>query len=417
MRILIYAINYAPELTGIGKYVGEMATWLAKRGYRVTVVTAMPYYPDWRIQDAYRGRLWHTEQRGGVRVYRCPLYVPKEVTPTGRILHEISFIFGIFPVWLLTLFQKKHDFVFCVSPPFHLGLLPLAYVRLRGSVLVSHIQDLQVDAARELGMIQNKAVLRMMYSTERFILRHSTMVSTISEGMAAKIESKGVPASRIFLFPNWVDLSAIYPLPKKRSLRAELNIGPEKQVVLYAGNMGEKQGLEMMVEVAYSFVSRPEVLFVIVGSGGERKKLEEMVRMAQLPNVMFLPTQPIEKFSALLAIADVHLVLQKSSAADLVMPSKLAGILAAGGVVVVTAQPSTSLHELVANRSLGIVVDPESVPALRQGIELGLAADREALGKRARAYAEKHLGRETILQAFEQDMLRIIRDNHAVEKK
>jgi colanic acid biosynthesis glycosyl transferase WcaI len=107
MRILIFGINYAPELTGIGKYTGEMAAWLAKKGNQVSVVTALPYYPEWNIHPEYKGKWWTKEFLNNVTLYRCPLYVPKQVTPVERIIHEFSFLLAILPVWIGILFQKN----------------------------------------------------------------------------------------------------------------------------------------------------------------------------------------------------------------------------------------------------------------------------------------------------------------------
>src|SRR3546814_14349993 len=119
MRILIFGINYTPELTGIGKYTGEMASWLAARGHTVAVVTAKPYYPEWAVHAAYQKRGWLTEQIDGVTVHRVPLYVPKEVTSKKRILHEFSFLGGVSPTWFGLLLKQKYAVVVHVSPPFH----------------------------------------------------------------------------------------------------------------------------------------------------------------------------------------------------------------------------------------------------------------------------------------------------------
>src|SRR5690606_35189705 len=233
MRILIFGINYAPELTGIGKYTGEMGGWLASRGHEVAVVTAKPYYPEWEIHPAYRKKGWVTEQLEGVTVHRVPLYVPKEVTAGKRILHELSFMGGMLPRWFALLLKKKYDVVINVTPPFHLGFYALLYAKLREAKLVTHIQDLQVDAAKELGMIQNRSLLKGMFQAERLLLNRSDAVSSISLGMKKKILAKGIPEASYIMFPNWVDVQAIQPLTKAQSLRGEWNIPEDDTVILY----------------------------------------------------------------------------------------------------------------------------------------------------------------------------------------
>ncbi len=409
MRILIYGINYSPELTGIGKYTGEMGAWLAQQGHQVSVVTAMPYYPEWKIHQAYKGKWWHTELIDGVKVYRCPLYVPEKVSSVKRIIHEASFLAGLFPVWLKTLFQKKYDVVICLSPPFHLGFFPLLYTKLRGSKLITHVQDLQVDAAKDLGMIKNERFLNAMFSAERYLLKSSAAVSTISLGMQRKLENKGISLSKLIRFPNWVDEKMIRPLAKEQSLRREFGLNQDAKVILYSGNLGEKQGLELIIDVATQFRGRPDVYFLIVGSGGGEAKLKSLVVDAQLTNVLFFPLQPYEKLSALLATADLHLVLQKGSASDLVMPSKLTGILAAGGCAIVTANPGTSLYDVIDTHKAGILIEPESVQALKAGIERALVSDLTVYRTNARTYAEKFLSKESILKDFEQQLIQLVR--------
>ncbi|MCE7071015.1 WcaI family glycosyltransferase [Dyadobacter sp. CY327] len=404
MRILIYGINYAPELTGIGKYTGEMGAWLAKNGHEVSVVTALPYYPEWEIHPQYKGKGWETEYLQKVEVIRAPLYVPAKVTSVKRIIHEFSFLAGIIPIWFKLLFRKKYDVVICISPPFHLGILPLLYSKIRGAMFVTHIQDLQVDAAKDLGMIKNNTALNVMFKLEKFLFDQSAAVSTISPGMKRKIANKGIPASKIFLFPNWVDEEVIRPLSKAQSLRAEFSLAEDAKVVLYSGNLGEKQGLEIIVEVAKSFKDRKDIVFIIVGSGGGKDNLISLVQEAGLSNVWFFPLQPYEKLSALLATADVHLVLQKKSASDLVMPSKLTAILAAGGCSIVTALPGTSLYDVISAHTLGILVEPESPSALRDGIEAALGSDLLAYRENARRYSELYLSKESILKQLEADL-------------
>lgn len=405
MRILIYGINYAPELTGIGKYTGEMGAWLAGRGHAVSVITTPPYYPDWRVLAAYPGKGWHTEQIEGVTVYRCPLYVPRRVTPLRRIIHEFSFVLSSLPAWGRMLLREPVDVVICPAPPFHLGFLPLLYAWIKGAKVLTHVQDLQVDAAKELGMIRNERLLNLLFAAERGILRRSTAVSTISEGMRRKLIAKGLPPEKVQLFPNWVDAGYLYPLPKSQSLRQAFGLTQTERVILYAGNLGEKQGLEILVEVAEKFRSHREVVFVLVGSGGGKENLKARIRAAGLQNVRFFPLQPYEKMSALLAAAEVHLVLQKKSASDLVMPSKLSGIMAAGGCALVTALPGTSLYDLVDRHQTGILVEPESVEALFKGITQALSIDLDPYRANALAYAQRYLQKDVILGSLEQQLL------------
>jgi colanic acid biosynthesis glycosyl transferase WcaI len=411
MRILIFGINYAPELTGIGKYTGEMAVWLAEQGHTVEVITGMPYYPQWKLNSKYEGRLWHKEVIDGVKIYRCPLYIPKELTSKKRIIHEFSFIASSGLVWLRKLFTRKYDVVVSVTPPFHLGFFAILYSKLRRSQLITHIQDLQVDIAKEMGMIKNERFLKMMFSAEYFILRASDKVSTISYGMQRKVLHKGIDLAKCILFPNWVDINSIVPLSREQSLRNEFGLKQTDKVVLYSGNLGGKQGLEYIIDAARHFKNVPDLYFVIVGSGGIKEKLQETVAEERLENVLLFPLQPYEKLSALLAIADIHLVLQKKSASDLVMPSKLTGILAAGGVPLVTAPPDSALYNQIKKNNLGFIAEPENLESLLNCLQEALATDLTIFQKNARAFAEQSLSKKGIMKQWETSLQRISKPN------
>jgi colanic acid biosynthesis glycosyl transferase WcaI len=405
MKILICGINYAPDLTGIGKYTGEMGSWLARNGHAVDVITGMPYYPQWQIDPAYKKKWWHKEYVEGVKVYRCPLYVPRKVSSLKRIIHEFSFVLSTLPIWIIKLFSKRYDVVISVSPPFHLGILPLLYSKCRGTKIITHIQDLQVDVAKELCMIKNRRLLKCMFAMEKFILKGSSVVTTISKGLMKKITAKGVAASNCVLFPNWVDENIIRPIEKQKSLRNEFGLSQEQKVVLYSGNLGEKQGLENIIEAAKYFREDPLVKFVIVGSGGGETKLKDAVQEAGLTNIQFHPLVAYEKLPALLAIADIHLVLQKKNAADLVMPSKLTSILAAGGCPLVTASEGSTLYRLIHNNEMGIVVEPDDHQMLAQGIRFALDSSLEKFRDNSRYYASRHLSKEAILRNWETVLL------------
>lgn len=406
MRILVFGINYSPDLTGIGKYTGEMCAYLAEKGHDLTVVTAHPYYPQWELRKGYPRYFWKKEIVDNITVERCPLYIPNKPTSFKKIIHEISFMGSVFPIWIKHLFKKKYDYVLCINPPFHLTLYPLFYKWIRKSKLLSHVQDLQVDVVNDLELIKSSALVKLMFVFEKFYFQNSDFVSTISLGMQRKIADKGISTSKQWLFPNWVDIGFIKPLNTEESLRNKFGLKSSDQVVLYSGNMGEKQGLESILEVAAKFKDQTNIKFVIVGSGGAKKRLKKSAKEIELKNLSFFPLQAYEDLSKLLAIADVHLVLQKKEASDLVMPSKLTGILSAGGLALITASPDTTLYEVVKKYDMGILIEPGSNDALYDGIKECIELiDSERIKSNARKYAIEYLAKDSVLGKFETNLL------------
>lgn len=238
-------------------------------------------------------------------------------------------------------------------------------------------------------------------------MRRFDVVSTISDKMRERVVTKGVNEQRACLFPNWVDLNLIRPGSRQSDLRAEWGIGADQMVALYSGNMGEKQGLEILLEVAAKLPGRPEILFILCGEGAAKTRLLE--QYPSLPNVQWRPLQPLQRLNDLLNLADIHLLPQRADAADLVMPSKLTGMLASGRPVIATALSGTQVAKVVGQ--CGLVVMPGEVEALADAV-LSLAGDADArveLGAKARAYAESSLGRDAILSRFECEMRSLIK--------
>jgi colanic acid biosynthesis glycosyl transferase WcaI len=403
VRLLIHGMNYAPELLGIGRYTGELGTYLAARAHQVTVLTAAPYYPQWRVQEDYRPQRWRREWRDGVEVLRAPQYVPARVSGLGRLLQECSFDASCLYWWSTCLLERPWDAMVAVCPPMTSGLVPGLLARRLGIPLVIHVQDLQLDAARELGILRQPLLLEVLTWLELRLLRQARKVTTISRSMAARLAAKGVAASRLQVLPNWADLDKVRPGPRLNALRRELGLTSET-VVLYAGNLGEKQGLEVILEAAALTRSKPSIRYLIAGEGAARERIKLRAQDLGLDNVTFLPLQLNSRLPLLLAAADLHLVVQRREAADLVMPSKLTNIMAAGRPFIATAARATELGRVTTESRAGLLVPPEDGRALAQAV-LALAQDpgaRKEMGIRARRYAEAFWDRERILGQWEE---------------
>jgi len=401
MKILVYGLNYTPELTGIGKYTGEMCAWLVSRGHEVRVVTTPPYYPAWRISTGYSAS-YRREALHGVRVTRCPLWVPARPSGIKRMLHLLSFAISSLPVALWQGLSWRPDLVFTIEPAFFSAPGALATARIAGAKAWLHVQDFEMDAAFDLGIIRSAAAKKLAMALERWITSRFDRVSTISKRMQERLSAKGVEGGRGILFPNWVDTKKIFPIDGQNALREELNIPEAKVVLLYSGNMGEKQGLDIVVEAAHGLREKDDILFILCGDGAARSRLVSSSEGAE--NIRFLPLQPVERLNELLNLADVHLLPQRADVADLVMPSKLLGICASGRPVVATAHAGTQVAEVVGK--CGVVVKPGDTAAFVSALlALVEAPDRrKRLGIAARKEAVKRWGLDEVLGRAAQEM-------------
>jgi colanic acid biosynthesis glycosyl transferase WcaI len=402
LRLLIHGINYAPEFVGIGRYTGQLGAWLSARGHAVTVLTAPPYYPQWRVPAAYLRPAWRRERLEGVEVLRAPVYTPARVTGPGRLLHELSFGAACL-AWWPTLWARSWDAILAVCPLLQSGVIPALLAWRQQIPFIFHVQDLQLDAARELDIIRSPLLFPLLEGLERFLFSRAQAVTTISRAMAVRLRAKGVEAERIHLLPNWADLEDIKPGRGRNALRRELGLADEI-LVLYAGNMGEKQGLEVILEAAALTRGHPDIRYILVGEGAARQRLLDRARRQALETVRFLPLQSPDRFPQLLAAADIHLVVQKHRASDLVMPSKLGNILAAGRPFIATAAPDTELGRVAAESLAGVLVPPEDAAALAGAVsDLARQADtRRKMGLAGRKFAQDRLGRDKILAQWEE---------------
>jgi colanic acid biosynthesis glycosyl transferase WcaI len=397
-RVLMIAINYYPELTGIGKYTGEMGEWLVRNDFEVRVITAPPYYPAWRVASGYAGWHYRREYISGVDVRRCPLWVPKRSGGIKRIIHLASFALTALPVTLWSGLRWRPDLVFVVEPPLFCAPIALMSARISGAKAWLHVQDFEVDAAFQLGILKNKSIKNIVLSLERRLMRRFDRVSTISESMLHRLRIKEIGVSQSVMFPNWVEFDKIFPSTGQSPFRGEWGIGDSEVVILYAGNMGEKQGIEILLDVAHRLRNESGLRFVLCGDGISRKRLEAQAR--GMGNVLFKPLQPVERLNDLLNLADIHALPQRADAEDLVLPSKLTNMLASGRPVVATAYPHAEIARIMAG--CGIVVNPGDADGMAGAIkELSTNADlRRTLGKSSRQQAERCWDKDRVLQSF-----------------
>lgn len=406
MRILINGTNYHPEKIGIGKYTGEMAEWLAAHGHEVRVVTAPPYYPEWQVAPDYSTWRYHRECKSGVDVWRCPLWVPKKLSGLKRVLHLASFAFSSSLIMLWQILWKP-DVVVAIEPPLFCAPQAWLTARLAGGWAWLHIQDFEVNAAFDLGLLRATWLKRWVLKAERFLMRRFDLVSTISPAMIGSLIKKGVSQCDTFMLPNWVDTDEIFPLKQQSVFRAEFEINHDVCVALYSGNMGEKQGLEVVLEAARhaAMEENVRIQFVLCGEGAAKARLKEA--FGELPNVLWLPLQPVNRLNELLNFADIHLLPQRADVADLVMPSKLTGMLASGRPILATAHLDTQVAQVVENR--GMVVPPGNAEVLLDALKMlaDSPVERARLGSAARVYAEEYLGLDTAMSRFEKELFKL----------
>lgn len=406
-KLLFIGLNYRPEPIGIGPYTAGLAEALVVRGHEVAAVVGQPYYPEWKIYPRFGGK-WRTTWEDGVSITRCPHYAPANPTGRRRLAHHLSFASSAYPAARQVRRALKPDLVFAVAPSMAAAPVAVRMARRAGVPLWLHVQDFEVGAALATGLIGGgRGVAEAALRFERRVLHAADVVSTISEPMCRLLVEKGIAPHRIVELRNWANHGQLPAPGEVDALREEWQLGG-KFVALYSGNIGMKQGLEVVIAAASLLADRDDIAFVISGEGPNRARLEALA--AGLPNLRFVNLQPSRRIAALLRLAGVHLLPQVADAADLVLPSKLGNMLASGRPIIATARPGTGIAREI--EGCGVVVPPGDAGAIAEAI-VRLSADerlRMKIGEVAVARAAERWSKDRVVDRFEQAMQVLLTD-------
>ncbi|MEJ6483122.1 glycosyltransferase family 4 protein [Nostoc punctiforme UO1] len=401
MQILIYSYNYHPEPIGIAPLMTELAEGLVKRGHQVRVITGMPNYPQRQIYDGYRGKLYVTEQKNGVKIQRSYLRIKSKPNLIDRLLLELSFVFTSLPQALK---GERPDVILLTIPPL-LVCLPATLIGwLYNCPVVLNVQDILPEAAVRVGLIKNKLMIKALEALEKFAYRTAHTISVIADGFVDNLINKGVPANKIACIPNWVNLNFIRPLPKvNNSWRATHQLDG-KFVVLYSGNIALTQGLETVIEAAARLRHLKEIIFVVAGESQALERLQKHCLACGADNVLLLTLQAREKLPQMLAAADVGLIVQKRNVISFNMPSKIPLLLASGRPIVGSVPALGTAAKAIRESGGGVIVEPESAGALAAAVldlyhQPELAAQ---LGRKGRKFAVENYSFEQALDRYEE---------------
>lgn len=357
MKIIINSFNFYPELIGIGPYSYDMAQYLSVDN-EITVLTTFPYYPEWKKSEKYKGKYFYKEKLNNYTIQRILTYVPQKPNSLTRIIHEL--IYSLLSFFYL-LFKKKPDVIICVTPPFFNMITTSVVCKIKKIPLVIHIQDLQPDAAFDLGMLKGKILVKILYSLEISAYKNARLICCIGNKMRERVLKKDIGEKNIQVIKNWYRL---YPAENKRTFRSLHNLERE-YLVLYSGNIGKKQGLDVLIETAkIALTENSDIKFLIAGDGAYKKELEEEAKLNSLSNVLFLNVQTEEKFIDMLNSVDISLILQKKEVIDIVVPSKLLNILSFGSPLIAAVNEKSETAEILRELPFGVVIEPENPRAL-----------------------------------------------------
>ncbi|MGD9703335.1 MAG: glycosyltransferase family 4 protein [Acidimicrobiia bacterium] len=397
LRLAVLCPHFAPDLAPTGEVMTRIVLELAARGHELHVVTALPWYQHHRIEPGWGGKLVRTECTAWGSITRIHPFPG----PDKRSIPRRALGFAGFSALaaLAGMRGRRVDGVLAMSPPLTLGLTGwLVHLKRRGP-LVFNIQDVFPDAARATGAITNRHVLRVAAWLERVSYQRSSAVTVLSDDLRDNVAAKMSPArrDRVRVIPNFVDTEAIRPLDRMTSYREELGIGSEP-VVMYAGNVGFSQSLDLLLAAAREL---PEVTLLINGGGAARLQLIEDAR--RLPNVRFGQYQAKDRLAEVLATGDIHVVPLRAGLAHVSVPSKTYSILAAGRPVLAAIDSGTEVPRIIERSGGGVAVPPDDPAAFVAALRslLDDPARLASMGAAARRWVETWASPAAVARSYE----------------
>ncbi|MBS1787375.1 MAG: glycosyltransferase family 4 protein [Acidobacteria bacterium] len=399
MKILVVSLYYEPDrCQSNGPIIRALCEDWAEAGHEVTVLTSFPHYNCDNVWPEYRGRWFQRDRVGRVKVIRSYIFVPHKRSGWQRILNYLSFNISS---TLAGLFSGKQDVMFVMSPPLTIGLTAYVLGLLKRIPYCYNLQDIWPEVAVKLGMLRGRRLIAFFEAMEKFIYRHSRRIFAISDEFKANLMTKGIPADQIEVIPNFTDTEFIKPMGKSNAFSLANGLA-DKFTVLYAGNVGLSQGLEVILDAAEQLKSRRDIVFAVVGEGSCRDELIAEAEQRGLQNVKLLPFQPESDVPMVYAAADVALIPLRQGITENSVPCKTYSIMAAAKPYIAGVDEGSTVWKLTEQVGCGICVEPENGYALAEAV-LRLQTDaqgRAAMGSKGRQFVECNFARETITDRY-----------------
>jgi len=400
LKLLILTQYFPPEVGAPQNRLFELAVRLQKLGVDITVLTAMPNYPQMDIYEGYKDKTYVYEVIEGLKVHRSSIYVSKSKSIINRLRNYFSFVISSARVGKAKL--ENFDFLLCESPPLFLGYSAMRLAKQKKAKLIFNVSDLWPESAEKLGVVNNKFLLKLAYNLEEKLYKRSCLVTGQTQGICHNINER-FPAVKTYWLPNGVDLGYYNPSKIEPGIwREKNNFAKEDVVLLYAGIIGIAQGLEVILNSAKNFINTPNIKFVFIGSGPEKDKLLQLKAEQNLINVFFLDAISKKEMPSVLRSVNAAIIpLRKLDLFLGAIPSKIFENLAME-VPVLLGVNGEARQLFIDKGNAGLYFEPENSEALTAAI-LKLIEDKEMalqLGRNGRHFVNEYFNRENIAQNF-----------------
>jgi glycosyltransferase involved in cell wall biosynthesis len=409
MKILILTQYFPPETGAPQNRLHSLSGYFSELGAEVSILTAMPNYPKMEVYEDYKGKFYHFEVLGNIKIHRAWIFVSKSKSVIFRLLNYFSFVFSSILVGILKV--SKHDIIICESPPLFLGISALIIKWFKNSKLVFNVSDLWPESAEKLDIVTNKMLLGLSYKLEGLLYTKSNLVSGQTQGIVKNI-SKRFPLVKTYWLPNGIDFNQYNVLAEGTDFRLTLGLNTSDFILMYAGIFGYAQGIDVIIRSAFLTKNLPEIKYVIIGDGPEKEKLKDLANEFNLKNVLFVDNIPRENMPNAIAACNAYIVpLKKNDLFLGAIPSKLFEPLAMGKPILLGVDGEA--RELFIEKGKGgLFFTPEDAGELAEKV-IYLNANRNEitiLGENGKNFVSLNFNRKNIAIKFFEELILLVRN-------
>ncbi len=404
LKLLILSQYFPPEIGAPQNRLFELAIRLQKKGIDVTVLTAMPNYPNMEIQNEYRGLKYHFEEMNNLKVHRTSIYVSKNTGISSRLRNYFSFVWSSFKN--RNKIVGDFDFILCESPPLFLGISAYLISKSKKAKMIFNVSDLWPESAEKLGIVKNKLMLKMATYLEEFLYRKSILITCQTQGIVKNIKNR-FPNKNIYWLPNGVDSKLFQPNNNTKTWKRENGFKNEDILFFYGGILGHAQGLEIIIEASKHFEKKKNIHFILMGSGPEKIKLISKKETYKLDNLHFF--NPVKKtmIGEVISSIDASIIpLKNIPLFEGAIPSKIFENLAMEKPIILGVNGEAK-ELFIEKGKCGLHFEPENINELVSCINklIDKPELKSSLGKNGREYAKNHFDRDTLADNFYDELI------------
>lgn len=395
-HVLVLNRSFWPDSEATGQFITELCTRLADK-YQITVISGRSYYIK---EDNFKFfSLYKKEKLCKLNIFRVRHTRFWKGNLFGRVINWLTYIFVAF----MLASKTKADLIIVATDPPFLGIAAMLLKKIKPIPFIYNCRDLYLDAAVGLGKLKSRGLIARVYDYfDRAAFNSALKVVPLGISMKKRLIAKGVSEDKLHVISDWVDTDIIKPVPKEQNYLLDKFGLKGKFVIMYSGNMGLTQSLDLILRAAAAFKDSSLVSFVFVGEGAAKESLKDLAASLLIKNILFLPYQPMNMLSYSLGMADLHIISFKKGLSGAIVPSKMYGIMAAARPYLIIGDEDCEPQIVARDFGCGLWVEAGDIGAIIKTIQWSYDHKSELvqMGINGRRVAEDKFAKDIVIREW-----------------